>query len=382
MHRDLKPSNVLLAADGPRVIDFGISYAVEASALTQSGAVMGSPGYMSPEQAQGLSVGPASDVLAKQPGERPSLGDLLAEFGGEVTGGDWLPPAVAETFPRYEPSVRIAALAAPRPPAEDTEAAMPAEPETAGRERPERVPVFWPGVSARLRRHRVITAVAAVAVAAILATGITLGVGGLGRHPGAPASPPVTAGGGAAPTVTGRTSGATGSPTAHGSPRASATSHRPASAGVKTTAPAAQPSRQPTASSGSSAASTPAAKKATPQAPAPTSAKSSAASSPATANPSGPVSATNATVYSCSDHPIAGATSTSASYQWTNNTSNTVYIYYTESSNFAGYTGSVPANSSVGSSIAVGGTYLVENGTGGCIGAVRINATSGTVTVS
>ena len=43
VHRDLKPSNVLLAADGPRVIDFGISRAVEATALTQSGMVMGSP---------------------------------------------------------------------------------------------------------------------------------------------------------------------------------------------------------------------------------------------------------------------------------------------------------------------------------------------------
>jgi serine/threonine protein kinase len=52
VHRDLKPSNVLLAADGPRVIDFGISRAAEASVLTQAGTVMGSPGYMSPEQAR------------------------------------------------------------------------------------------------------------------------------------------------------------------------------------------------------------------------------------------------------------------------------------------------------------------------------------------
>jgi serine/threonine protein kinase len=43
VHRDLKPSNVLLAPDGPRVIDFGISRAVETSMLTQSGSVMGSP---------------------------------------------------------------------------------------------------------------------------------------------------------------------------------------------------------------------------------------------------------------------------------------------------------------------------------------------------
>jgi hypothetical protein len=63
-HRDLKPSNVLLAADGPRIIDFGISRAAEASTLTGTGLVMGSPGFMSPEQAEGRPVGPASDVFS------------------------------------------------------------------------------------------------------------------------------------------------------------------------------------------------------------------------------------------------------------------------------------------------------------------------------
>src|ERR1017187_7426106 len=47
VHRDLKPSNVLLAGDGPRVIDFGISQAAEASALTNTDLVVGSPGFMS-----------------------------------------------------------------------------------------------------------------------------------------------------------------------------------------------------------------------------------------------------------------------------------------------------------------------------------------------
>ncbi|MFF4079414.1 PQQ-binding-like beta-propeller repeat protein [Streptomyces sp. NPDC001777] len=64
VHRDLKPSNVLLAPDGPRVIDFGISTASEASALTHTGMTIGTPGFMSPEQLTGRSVGPASDVFA------------------------------------------------------------------------------------------------------------------------------------------------------------------------------------------------------------------------------------------------------------------------------------------------------------------------------
>jgi eukaryotic-like serine/threonine-protein kinase len=64
VHRDLKPSNVLLAADGPRIIDFGISRAADATAMTRTGIVVGSPGYMSPEQAIGRDVGPASDVFS------------------------------------------------------------------------------------------------------------------------------------------------------------------------------------------------------------------------------------------------------------------------------------------------------------------------------
>ena len=70
VHRDLKPSNVLLAEDGPRLIDFGISRAVDSSALTRTGMVMGSPGFMSPEQARGREAGPPSDVF--------SLGAVLA----------------------------------------------------------------------------------------------------------------------------------------------------------------------------------------------------------------------------------------------------------------------------------------------------------------
>jgi uncharacterized membrane protein YecN with MAPEG domain len=64
VHRDLKPANVLLAADGPRVIDFGISRAADGTALTAAGVVFGTPGFMSPEQAEGRGAGPASDVFA------------------------------------------------------------------------------------------------------------------------------------------------------------------------------------------------------------------------------------------------------------------------------------------------------------------------------
>ncbi|OAR23566.1 hypothetical protein A8W25_13535 [Streptomyces sp. ERV7] len=89
VHRDLKPSNILLAVDGPRVIDFGISRALDAltegPALTGTGVVIGSPGFMSPEQVRGERVSAASDVFC--------LGAVLAfsatgraPFGGVSEG--------------------------------------------------------------------------------------------------------------------------------------------------------------------------------------------------------------------------------------------------------------------------------------------------------
>ncbi|MET7456500.1 PQQ-binding-like beta-propeller repeat protein [Streptomyces sp. NPDC005574] len=70
VHRDLKPSNVLLAADGPRVIDFGIVRASDGYELTRSGTLFGSFEYMCPEHATGDQMGPEGDVF--------SLGSVLA----------------------------------------------------------------------------------------------------------------------------------------------------------------------------------------------------------------------------------------------------------------------------------------------------------------
>ncbi|MFJ4964775.1 serine/threonine-protein kinase [Streptomyces sp. NPDC088729] len=89
IHRDLKPSNVLMTIDGPRVIDFGIARALESVSdgdLTRTGALIGSPGFMAPEQVRGERVTTACDVFC--------LGSVLAyaasgrlPFGSAESGG-------------------------------------------------------------------------------------------------------------------------------------------------------------------------------------------------------------------------------------------------------------------------------------------------------
>ncbi|MFF9075735.1 WD40 repeat domain-containing serine/threonine protein kinase [Streptomyces sp. NPDC014872] len=64
IHRDLKPSNILLSADGPKVIDFGIARAADVTSVTSTGMLAGTPGYMAPEYIRGESLTEAVDVFA------------------------------------------------------------------------------------------------------------------------------------------------------------------------------------------------------------------------------------------------------------------------------------------------------------------------------
>ncbi|MDA2812851.1 serine/threonine-protein kinase [Nocardiopsis sp. RSe5-2] len=161
IHRDLKPGNVLLAEDGPRVIDFGIARATEGAAATQS--IIGTPGFMSPEQVQGEHMTPASDLFAygavlvyaasgtgpfgegamptmvmriiqerpdiaavppslqrvvaacleKDPRNRPGTGQLLDHLGDVPAGGSWLPPSFQQGVRDQVEKVNAALGAAP-----------------------------------------------------------------------------------------------------------------------------------------------------------------------------------------------------------------------------------------------------------------------------
>ncbi|MFG2681205.1 serine/threonine-protein kinase [Streptomyces sp. NPDC048392] len=97
-HRDLKPANILITEDGPRIIDFGIARADTAATLTTVGGILGTPAYMSPEQANGQATGPASDVF--------SLGAVLY-YAATGTGpfGHGTVPALLHRVVHHEPDL-------------------------------------------------------------------------------------------------------------------------------------------------------------------------------------------------------------------------------------------------------------------------------------
>jgi len=97
-HRDLKPGNVLLTQDQPVVVDFGVATATEATSITVVGTVMGSPGWMAPEQVTGGPPSPAMDVFA--------LGTLVAWAAtGQNPFGTGRPEAVAYRIIHDEPDL-------------------------------------------------------------------------------------------------------------------------------------------------------------------------------------------------------------------------------------------------------------------------------------
>ena len=206
VHRDLKPANVLLGADGPRVIDFGIARAASNRTMTATGIFMGTPGYFSPEQAQGTEVGPASDVfalgavltftttghgpfstentaamlygvvhdepdlsrvppglrplvagcLAKDPAGRPSSDALLDQLGGPEARAEWLPRGVTELIEHETDAIRrsggVPAPHQPAVPAPDRRApdpSLPAAPASERRDPPRQPDVRAPAAPAR-----------------------------------------------------------------------------------------------------------------------------------------------------------------------------------------------------------------------------------------
>ena len=215
VHRDLKPGNVILSSHGPRVLDFGISRAVEEAGITRTGQAVGTPGWMPPEHYLGRAAAPAADVFSWAAlvvfaaTGRPPFGtgspEVLAERvlagGPELTGiPAVLRPVLTDCLvsePAHRPGTDRVLDSLPGT-ADDTTLAEAPEggpgPDAAGRTEPRgstvpvRVTDQWrttapPRRPWLWRRRRPLAALAVVCLAAVLAgTGARLLPG---RDPGA-----------------------------------------------------------------------------------------------------------------------------------------------------------------------------------------------------
>jgi hypothetical protein len=194
IHRDLKPGNVLLRRDDGRalVADFGVARHVESAALTRTGALVGTPHYLSPEQASGLPATSASDVHALgavlfealtggPPFRRDDLASLLVAIDTERPQA---PSALAPGTPRALDDVCLAALAkapAARPGAGDLAAELEAI--VAGRSGARRAPLLPLGAAG---------VVALVALGALLVTPAASGPAPTPTKKAAPPAPSIT----------------------------------------------------------------------------------------------------------------------------------------------------------------------------------------------
>jgi predicted Ser/Thr protein kinase len=187
VHRDLKPANVLLTKDGtPKITDFGLAKKVEdGSGLTQAGAILGTPSYMAPEQAEGKkTVGPATDVYALGAilyecltGRPPFKAATAIDTMMQVVSDDPVPPTrLAPRIPKDVETICLKCLQ--KEPAKRYESAAALADELGRFQRGEPImarPVSRAGrVVKWVRRNPVLAGmIAAVALAMLAGTGVS-----------------------------------------------------------------------------------------------------------------------------------------------------------------------------------------------------------------